>query len=95
MKTKICGQVHDSGVFDSPENEYQLVIKQFQKYTSELHETYKWLPVNMKADADVSLLNGDFAHMFKWEWDKTLDKMETDAKKKWKQIEYDLIHKED
>jgi len=95
MKTKLCGQIHDSGFFDSPENEYQIVIKQFQKYTKKLKEEYKWLPVEMKADAEVSLLNGDFARMFEWKWDKDLEEMESKAKKKWAKIEYDLIHKED
>jgi len=95
MKTKLCGQIHDSGFFDSPENEYQKVIRQFQKYTKELSDEYKWLPVEMKADAEVSLLDGDFARMFKWKWEETLEEMETKAKKKWKKIEYNLIHKEE
>lgn len=95
MRTKLCGQIHDSGFFDSPEDEYQIVIKQFQKYTKQLKQEYKWLPVEMEADAEVSLLDGDFAHMFKWKWDETLEEMESKAKKKWAKIEYDLIHKED
>ncbi len=95
MKTKLCGQIHDSGFFDSPENEYQIVIRQFQKYTKQLSEEYKWLPVKMKADAEVSLLNGDFAHMFKWKWDVPIEEMEKEAKKKWKKIEYDLLNKEE
>ena len=95
MKTKICGQIHDSGFFDSPENEYQKVIKQFQKYTKALKEEYKWLPVEMKADADISLLDGDFARMFEWKWDVPIKELEEKAKKKWAKTEYELLHLEE
>ena len=95
MKTKICGQIHDSGFFDSPENEYQKVIKQFQKYTKVLKEEYKWLPVEMKADADISLKDGNFAKMFEWKWEVPLKVLEEKAKKKWKKTEYELLHLEE
>jgi hypothetical protein len=86
MKTKVIGQIHDSGLFDSPENEYKLVIKQFQKYTHELYDTYEWLEVRMEADAEISLIDGNFSEMFDFEWDKPIEELEEKAKKEWKEI---------
>jgi len=94
MKTKLVGQIHDSGIFDSPENEYQSVIKQFQKYTHQLREEYSWLPVDMDADAEISLKDGDFAHTFKFSWDKDIKIQEAKAMKKWTEKEDKLFNKE-
>ncbi len=83
MKTKIIGQIHDSGIFDSPENEFRNVIRQFQKYTAELYDEYEWLPVRMEAEADVSLKDGDFGHLFEFNPDDDIAKAEKEAKEKW------------
>ena len=91
MKTKMIGQIHDSGIFDSPENEYQKVIAQFKYYTNMLYDEYEWLEVRMEADAEISLLNGNFAHMFEVEDGKTITELERKAKKKWAEKEAKLF----
>lgn len=63
MKTKIIAQIHDSGIFDSPEDEYKTIITQFQLFTEALYDEYDWMEVPMKAEAEVSDINGDFGHM--------------------------------
>lgn len=63
MKTKIVGQIHDSGIFDSPESEYKDVIRQFMKYADELYDEFEWMEVPMTAEAEVSEIDGDFGHM--------------------------------
>lgn len=92
MKTKGIGQVHDSGIFDSPENEYQDVIKQFQYYTSLLQEEYDWLPVPMNADADISLKDGNFAEMFEFKWDTPIEILEEKAIKKWNKDQIEMFN---
>ena len=92
MKTKLVGQIHDSGFFDSPENEYQKVIKQFQKYTDMLYDEYEWLEVRMEADADISLIDGNFSNMFTFSWDEPIEEQERKAKMKWKKIENELFN---
>ena len=63
MKTKIVGQIHDSGIFDSPDDEYKAVIRQFEKYADELYDEFEWMEVPMKAEAEISEVDGDFGHM--------------------------------
>ena len=92
MATKLIGQIHDSGFFDSPENEYKKVIKQFQKYTDMLYDEYDWLEVRMEADAELSLLDGDFAHMFDFKWDTPIEELEAKAKQKWAEKEDKLFN---
>jgi len=92
MKTKLVGQIHDSGFFDSPDNEYQKVIKQFQKYTDMLYDEYEWLEVRMEADADISLIDGNFSNMFTFSWDKPIEEQERKAIQKWNKIEDKLFN---
>lgn len=92
METLMIGQIHDSGLFDSPENEYKSVIKQFQKYTHILYDEYDWLEVRMEADAEVSLLDGNFAEMLKFDWDEPIEELEEKAKKEWKELSDKLFN---
>lgn len=65
-KTDICLEVHDSGIFDSPENEVEPIVKLFKSVTSGLKNKFTWLSVAMQADADVSKVNGNFSEMETW-----------------------------
>lgn len=66
LKTKVCLEVHDSGIFDAPEKEVDQVVQLFKNVTSHLKTKFPWLSVDMKADADVSEINGNFANMKKY-----------------------------
>ncbi len=83
LKTKLVSQIHDSGIFDSPENEWQIVIKQFEKFALELWNEYSWMEVPMKAEGKISLIDGDFGHMFDVEWGLSIEEMEKKAKEHW------------
>lgn len=91
METKLIGQIHDSGFFDSPDNEYRAVIKQFQKYTDMLYDEYMWLEVPMEADADISLIDGNFTEMFAFDWDTPIEQLEAIAIKKWSKLKESLF----
>lgn len=67
LKTKIISEVHDSGVFDSPVNEYRAVVKQFMIFTADLKNEFPWLPLPMSAEAEISEVNGNLAEMTKFE----------------------------
>lgn len=62
-QSKLCLEVHDSGIFDCVKNETASVAKQFQKYTHDLINIFDWLVVPMDSEADVSKVNGNFAEM--------------------------------
>lgn len=62
-QSKLCLEVHDSGIFDCVKNETVSVAKQFRKYTHNLINVFDWLVVSMDSEADVSEVNGNFAEM--------------------------------
>lgn len=63
MRTKICLEVHDSGIFDSPEDEYIPVAEKFKTVTAALIKKFNWLEVPMDSEPDISEKNGNFAEM--------------------------------
>lgn len=83
MKTLMIGQIHDSGIFDSPEYEVRSVIAQFQKYTEELYDEYEWMEVPMSMEAEVSLVDGDLGHLFTYKEEEDFESMEKEAQLKW------------
>lgn len=63
MKTKLCLEVHDSGIFDSPEDEYIPVAKKFKEITAKFIYKFDFLEVPMDSEPDVSEKDGNFAEM--------------------------------
>ncbi len=62
-KTKIALEIHDSGIFDGPDDEKIAVTTKFQEITTGLKYKFKWLEVSMSSEASVSKVNGNFAYM--------------------------------
>jgi DNA polymerase I-like protein with 3'-5' exonuclease and polymerase domains len=84
LQTKIIGQIHDSGIFDSPEHEFEGIIKKFYEYTDQLYDEYEWMEVPLSCEAEISLVDGDMAHMFEFNPGDDLQKLEEEAKYKWR-----------
>ena len=63
FKSKICLEVHDSGIFDCVEEETIPIAKKFKEITHDLINKFPWLAVPMDSEPDISERNGSFAKM--------------------------------
>jgi len=61
LDTVICGQIHDSGLFDAPDEEVQEVINTV-KYVCEdlVVNTFPWINVPFGIDVEMSPVNGTY-----------------------------------
>ena len=68
LKTKICGQIHDSIISNVPKDEVQIYHYEVNQIITNLHKTFDWLIIPMEAEVEISKLRedgGNFAEMEK------------------------------
>ena len=66
LKTKMCGQIHDSIILDMPKEEVIFVTDQVRKIVMSLKDRFKWMVVPMEIEVELSKLKsegGSFAEM--------------------------------
>jgi len=77
LKTKICGQVHDSIISNVPKDEIEIYHTEVHKIVSGLQKKFKWLVVPMEIEIELSRLRenkGSLANMQEFTINEIKDK---------------------
>jgi uracil-DNA glycosylase family 4 len=63
LKTKVCGQIHDSIIASVPKNEIQIYHSEVHKITKNLQNKFKWLIVPIEIEVEISKLREEGGSM--------------------------------
>ena len=67
MKAKVIGQIHDSVLFDCPDNEVQdLLTAAHRIMTRDLPRAWKWLIVPLETESEVTPIDGSWYTKSQW-----------------------------